>query len=429
MINSFVLKGDLCYSAGPSEIKTIAAGYLVCEDGISKGGYEQLPDMYAQLPLIDCGGKLIIPGLVDLHMHAPQFGYRALGMDLELLEWLNTYTFPEEAKYSDPKYARAAYDWVVDDLKRGPNTRCVLFASAHSEATEILMDAMEKTGLVSYVGRVNMDRNAPDGLRERDAKWAFDQTSDWAQRTANKYVRTKPILTPRFIPSCTDALMMDLAVYQRETGLPIQSHLSENKNEIAWVQQLCPSSTSYTDAYYQFGLMRGLPTIMAHCVWCDDDEVAHLKQSGTFVAHCPQSNTNIASGIAPIRHYLNAGLNMGLGSDVAGGAHTSIFRAMTDAIQVSKLRWRLVDQADAPLTMAEAFYLATVGGGAFFGKVGSFDEGYEFDALVINDAGLRSPRRLSIEDRLARAAYLSDDRHIVRKYVRGLEVKERQALS
>ncbi len=418
-VAGFVLKGDLCFSCGPRELKTRQGGYAVCVDGVSAGVFDALPKQYLGLPLIDMSGKLVVPGLVDLHMHAPQFGYRGLGMDLELLDWLRTHTFPEESRFGDLSYARAAYEAVVEDLKKGPNTRAVLFATAHTEATELLMDLMEASGLVSFVGRVNMDRNAPDSLRERDARWALCETRKWLERSMGKRQNTKPILTPRFIPSCTDALMEGLAALQDEFDLPLQSHLSENQAEIALVRELCPKAESYTDAYYQLGMLRGKPTVMAHCVWNDDREIERLKYSGAYVAHCPQSNTNIASGIAPVRKYLSRGLNMGLGSDVAGGAHTSIFRAMTDAIQVSKLRWRLVDQGDAQLTMAEAFYMATLGGGAFFGKVGSFEAGYEFDAVVIDDSALRSTRETGIHDRLDRAAYLSDDRHIAAKFARG----------
>ena len=144
-----------------------------------------------------------------------------------------------------------------------------------------------------------------------------------------------------------------------------------------------------------------------------------MKERGTFVAHCPQSNANLSSGIAPVRRYLDEGLNVGLGSDIAGGSSLSILRAMADAVQVSKLRWRLQDQSLKPLTAAEAFYLGTAGGGAFFGPVGRFEPGYEMDAVVLDDARLSAPFPLTVEERVERAIYLSDDRDIVKKFVRG----------
>lgn len=147
-----------------------------------------------------------------------------------------------------------------------------------------------------------------------------------------------------------------------------------------------------------------------------------MAQKGVFIAHCPQSNTNIASGIAPVRRYLDLGIPMGLGSDVAGGAILSIFRAMADAVQVSKLRWRLVDQGLKPLSAAEAFWLGTAGGGAFFGQVGSFAPGYELDAIVVDDSRLATVRPFTVEERLERCIYLSEDRDITAKFCQGRQL-------
>jgi guanine deaminase len=220
--------------------------------------------------------------------------------------------------------------------------------------------------------------------------------------------------------------MKGLSQIQKEYALPLQSHLSENQEEIRWVRELCPDADGYAGAYAKWDLFGGrVPTIMAHCVWPEKRETELLAERGVFVAHCPQSNANLASGIAPVRRFLEQGVPVGLGSDVAGGVHTSIFRAMSDAIQVSKLRRVLMKEDDAPLSLEEAFYLGTAGGGAFFGKTGeagaagSFAPGYDFDALVIDDANLAAPFELSIRDRLERVVYLSDDRNIAAKYVRG----------
>ena len=203
----------------------------------------------------------------------------------------------------------------------------------------------------------------------------------------------------------------------------MQSHLSENFGEIEWVKELCPGTHFYGEAYHQFQLFGGdCPTIMAHCVHSSEEELALMKKQGVYVAHCPQSNTNLSSGIAPARHYLEAGLHVGLGTDVAGGFSLSMFRAMADAIQVSKLRWRLIDQTQAPVTLEEAFYMATIGGGSFFGKVGSFEKGYEFDAMILDDSNIRHPQEISTRDRLERLVYLSDDRNLVGKYVQGRKV-------
>ncbi|MDR0629674.1 MAG: amidohydrolase family protein [Treponema sp.] len=422
---NFVLKGDICYSKTLNSLVTAENSFLVCTEGKSAGVFSQfshIPLPYRQFPCIDYTGKLIIPGLVDLHMHAPQFAFRSLGMDMELLEWLETWAFPEEAKYQDTNYALRSYRALVEDLQQGPNTRICLFGTVHVPATLLLMDLLEKSGLVCMVGKVNMDRNSPDTLREEDAARSAASTQVWLEQCGT-YKNCKPILTPRFIPSCTDELMRRLSDLQQRYGLPLQSHLSENLREIAWVRELCPESSCYGDAYARFDLFGDrVPTIMAHCVYSESEEIALMQRRGVYVAHCPQSNMNLASGIAPARRYLEAGLSMGLGSDVAGGVHTSIFRAMTDGMGVSKLRRCMGACDEAPLTLEEVFFLGTQGGGSFFGPVGSFEAGYEFDALVMEDPHPVPPFPLTLRERLERIVWCSDERSILRKYVRGIPV-------
>lgn len=422
--DSFVIRGDICYSETPQFLRLCPDSWLVCLEGHSAGVFPALPEQYANLPVLDCAGSLVTPGLTDLHVHAPQYALRGQGMDLELLDWLNRYIFPEESRYASLDYADQAYRRFVEDVRRGPNTRACVFATVHRPATIRLMDLLEESGLCAMVGKVNMDRNCPDTIREASAAASAQSTRDWLERIEGRYRRTRPILTPRFIPSCTDELMGELGKLQRQYGLPVQSHLSENRGEIAWVRELCPGAKHYGDAYHTYGLFGGpaCPTIMAHCVYSEGEEAELLKEQNVFIAHCPASNTNLSSGIAPVRRFLQDGLRVGLGSDVAGGTHTSIFKAMADAIQVSKLRWRLVDQSLAPLTVREAFYLGTLGGGAFFGKVGSFAPGYEFDALVIDDARYTPQGRMELETRLERTVYLSDERDIRHKFVQGRKI-------
>ncbi len=418
-----VLKGTICYSESLQKLKVLERGYLLIEDGISKGVLKKLPMEWKESEIIDYGDKMIIPGMVDLHIHAPQYTFSGTGMDLELLEWLDTQTFPEEAKYADLEYANKAYDIFVRKMLESATTRACIFATLHTQATLLLMEKLEASGLKTMVGKVSMDRNSPDILREVDVETAVKNTKQWLEES-KKFANTRPILTPRFIPTCTDELMKELKKLQEEYELPVHSHLSENTGEIQWVQELCPTSEFYGDAYDQFGLFGGenCRTIMAHCVHSNEDEQMRMKENGVYVAHCPQSNTNLSSGIAPIRTYLDKGIKVGLGSDVAGGAHESILRAMVDAIQVSKLRWRIQDESLKPLTLEEVFYLATKGGGSFFGNVGSFEEGYEVDAIVIDDSVIETPYELSGKQRLERVVYLSDERHIVGKYVAGVKV-------
>ena len=429
-MGDFVLKGHICYSEGKNELITQESAYVVCIDGKSKGVFSELPQQYAALPLIDYGDCLIVPGMTDLHIHAPQYAFRGMCMDLELMEWLNRYTFPEEEKYSDLAYAEKAYGIFVNALKAGATTRAVIFATRHRPATECLMDLMEQSGLVSYVGKVNMDREATDALVEESAEKSAYTTFGWINAVKDKSLNTKPILTPRFIPSCTDRLMEELKQIQMTYDIPVQSHLSESLGEIDFVHFLRPDNAFYGEAYDDYDLFGknddinvDVKTVMAHCVWSTPDEVELMRNNGVFVAHCPASNMNLSSGIAPIRKYLDLGMHVGLGTDVAGGHSDSIFRAMTDAIQVSKMYWRYVDQSMKPITFPEAFYMATFGGGAFFGTVGSFAEGYEFDAVVLDDTALVHPQELTVLERLERAVYLGLDTHGIRaKYVLGEQI-------
>ena len=420
---NFIMKGNIIFSKDKSELNVQKHAYLVCVDGLCAGAFETLPEQYQDLPCKDYEDCLIIPGMTDLHVHAPQYSYRGLGMDMELIDWLNAHAFPEESKFTDLEYAKRAYSIFVNDLVKSTTTRACIFGTLHKEATLLLMELLEDTGMKAYVGKVNMDRNSPEILREESVEEASKITEQWILE-AERFENVRQILTPRFIPSCSDELMREIARLQKKYELPMQSHLSENLGEIEWVKELCPDSKFYGDAYDQFELFGGeCPTIMAHCVHSSEEEIALMKEKNVFVAHCPQSNTNIASGIAPIRIYLDKDMKVGLGSDVAGGAHLSIMRAMTDAIQCSKLRWRMYDQSLKPLNFEEAFYLATKGGGEFFGKVGSFEEGYEFDALVLDDENLPHPQELTLKERIERIVYLGDDRNVKSKYVAGRLVK------
>lgn len=422
MDKSFILKGNICHTPRAGALDIHENGCVVCEAGVCKGVFDCVPERFAGLPVIDCANMLVLPGMVDLHIHAPQYAYRGTGMDYELMEWLERVTFPEEARYADSAYTLKAYRIFADRLKASATTRAVIFGTVHAAATLTLMDCMEKSGLVSYVGKVSMDRNAPPELIENHSGGIGADSRRFIEESLRRgYRRTRPIVTPRFVPCCTDALMEALGELRRAYGLPVQSHLSENLREVEEVAMLEPEADFYGDAYDRFGLFgRGGNTVMAHCIYSTPPEVERMKRNGVWVAHCPSSNMNISSGIAPIRHYMNEGLRIGLGSDVAAGTSESMFRAVTDAIQMSKLYWRCIDSDAKPLNFAEALYLATRGGGSFFGKVGSFEAGYAFDALVLDDAFEPTPRPLPVSTRLERAFYLGlDGKGIAMKFVDG----------
>ena len=420
----FILKGNIVYSKNKDELRILKDHYLISESGLVKGVFEKVPPEYAQVSVSDYGECLIIPGLTDLHVHAPQYTFRAMGMDMELLEWLETNTFPEEAKYQDLEYARRAYRIFTDNLKRSATTRACIFGTIHRDATLLLMDQLEQSGLVTYVGKVNMDRNCPDYLREESAEESGIQTVEWIKDVLHKkYQNTMPILTPRFTPSCSDELMENLKKIQMYYQIPVQSHLSENPGEIAWVKELCPWSEFYGDVYDRFGLFGAdCKTVMAHCVYSGKEEQQRMKENGVFIAHCPESNMNLSSGVAPVRTFLEEGLHVGIGSDVAGGSTENLFKAMALAIQASKLRWRMQDDGLKPLTLEEVFYIATKGGGEFFGNVGSFEPGFELDAVVLNDTRIVHSQNLDVRERLERMIYLADEREVRAKYVRGREI-------
>ncbi len=416
---NFILKGNIYYSKSSVNLQVHENSYIICKNGKTVGIFAEIPDNYKDLKLFDYTGKVIIPGLVDLHVHASQYAIRGIDMDCKLIQWLNKGAFAEEMRFSDMQYAEKAYSCFVSKLRVTATTRAAIFATLHKDATILLMNMLENAGLSAYVGKVNMDRNAPKDLLEENSSMAAKNTVEWLDACKN-LKNVKPILTPRFLPSCTDDLMHKLRAIQKKYTLPLQSHLSENLQEIELVKSLYPKSKFYADAYNSFELFGGdVPTIMAHCVHSSIEEMELIKQKNVFVAHCPQSNTNLASGIAPIKRYLKNNLKVALGSDVGAGTSLSIFRAMVDAVEVSKLRCLLLNSNEHALTIKEVFYLGTKGGGEFFGKVGSFEPEYEFDAIVISDEQMEHPREMDLFQRLERIIYLSSSKHIIAKFVKG----------
>jgi guanine deaminase len=284
------------------------------------------------------------------------------------------------------------------------------------------MDILDKAGIGAYVGKVNMDRNSPDYYVE-DTTESLASTDEWLLNTKDKYNLVKPIITPRFVPSCTDTLMKGLAELSKKYNIKIQSHLSENEHEVDWVKALHPQYDSYTEVYDAMGLLTE-NTIMAHTVHCTPKEIKLLATKNCFSAHCPNANYNLKSGIMSVRRFLDAGIKVGLGTDIGAGHQVGIYKVMAQAVQASKMNWFYGGKKENCLSMSEAFYMGTKGGGEFFGKVGSFEEGYSFDALVIDDETLGDRDSRSIEERLQRFIYCGDDRNIIKRYVQGKLLSE-----
>lgn len=416
-----IYKAQILFTKERTRFEVMPDGYIAVENGTVIGVYEQLPASLAGQPVTDFGDKLLIPAMNDIHVHAPQYRNLGIAMDLELLPWLDNYTFPEESKYSDTEYAERMYRRFVRDLWRFGTMRTVAFATVHRDSTRLLMNLFLEAGMGARVGKVDMNRNCPEALC-RSVEDAVRDNEALIAEYAKPDALVSPIITPRFVPSCTPKMLQACGELAHKYNLPVQSHLSENRNEIAWVQNLEPESRYYGDAYRRYGLFGDTPTIMAHCVWTDGDELALMRDKQVMVAHCPTSNLNLASGMAPIRKFLNEGVPVGLGSDISGGHDLSIFKMIVYAIQISKIRY-CQDKSLPFLTLPEAFWIATKSAGRFFGQVGSFEPGYEFDALVIDDSELNHDN-YSLLHRLERFIYLGDDRQIVRRFCRGQEISE-----
>ena len=416
-----IYKANILYTENKDCFEVIENGYIAVSEGVVQGVYQQLPKHLQGVKVTDFGDSLLIPAMNDMHVHAPQYRNQGLAMDMELLPWLNNYTFPEEGKYADIVYAERMYRRFIRDLWRVGTMRSVVFATIHYEATKLLINLFCQAGMGALVGKVDMDRNSPSYLTESVTKAKADNELLIREfNIPNSLVR--PIITPRFIPSCTPQLLTVCAELAKRYNLPVQSHLSENQGEIAWVKELEPESKNYGDAYFRYGLFGQTPTIMAHCVWTAGEEMELMKKNKVMVAHCPTSNLNLSSGMAPVRTFLDEGICVGLGSDISAGHDLSIFRMMVYAVQVSKMHYQR-DKQKRFLTLPEVFYLATKSGGSFFGKVGSFEVGYEFDALVIDDSELNHDN-YSLSHRLERYIYLGDDRHISHRFCRGKEIAE-----
>ena len=424
-----VYKAHILFTKERTGFEVLENGYVAVEDGCVVGVSTSLSSLGCdEQTVTDFGDCLLIPAMNDMHVHAPQYRNQGIAMDLELLPWLQNYTFPEEKKYADAAYAERMYRRFIRDMWRFGTMRSCVFATIHTQSTRLLMNLFLEAGMGAMVGKVAMNRNCPPELIESVEDMVAGNEAliaefpQYSPLTSSLAPLVRPIITPRFVPSCTSEMLQACGDLAAKYQLPVQSHLSENMAEIQWVHTLERESTSYGDAYNRYGLFGQTPTIMAHCVWTAGEELELMKRNHVMVAHCPTSNLNIASGLAPIRTFIEEGVPVGLGSDISGGHDLSIFRMMVYAIQVSKMHYRQ-NHERAFLTLPEVFWLATKSAGSFFGRVGSFEPGYEFDAVVIDDHDLNHDN-YSLLHRLERFIYLGDDRHITHRFCRGQEIPE-----
>ena len=415
MSKVLIIKGHFIFTKTTENFEVYKDSFLVSIDGRVEGIYQSIPEKYKGSRFQDYGNKLIIPAFVDLHLHAAQFLQCGIGMTKQLLDWLEDYTFDLEKEFCNEDFARKAYTAFADKLVASGTLRSCIFASSSTPGTEVLFEVLKDKGISAYVGKVNMDRNAPNSITE-STEVSLHGTEYLIKKYRDEQL-VKPIITPRFAPTCTEELLQGLGTLALKYDIPVQSHLSENTDEVKWVQRLFPEAENYSDVYYKNNLFGQTKTLMAHAIHLSTAEKDRSLQMGPFLVHCPDSNLNVRSGIMPVREYLNMGLKIGLGSDIAGGHKIGLNETMVRAIQLSKLI-NLNTPELSPLTIAEVFHMGTKSGGSFFGKTGSFEKGYLFDALVIEDEPMIA-ERYCLRDRLEKFIYTGDDRNIVARYVEG----------
>lgn len=429
----YALKGTIVHTPTPERFEILENGYLVCKNEMVEGVYQTLPEELKEVRTEDYTGKIIIPGMCDLHLHAPQYGFRGLGIhmdnDSSWDSWFEEYSFPEERHYEDLEYAKKAYEKFADDLMKTSTTRMSVFATLHRPATELLMEILANKGFSAFVGKLNMDRNSIDGLIET-TETSLIETRRWLESTMNRYDYVKPIITPRYLPSCTDACMEGLQKLIQEFQVPVQSHLSEEWSEIKWAEQLKPEIDFYGQGYDMYDMLgSSMPSVMAHCVFPSEPEFELMAQrKNLWVAHCPRSNLYSSGSSAPVKRYLDAQIHVGLGSDMAAGSTINMFRIIDDALTASKIYWaanerqKYPDAAANTLSLTEAFYLATKGGSSLWGKAGSFETGYLFDAVIIDDTMLADFNPRTVHQRIERIVTRGDERQVTAKYINGKKI-------
>ena len=415
-----ILHGDIVSAPQMGKLNCLKDGYIISEDARIIGMYDTIPEGYRTVPVDDYSGRLILQGFSDMHLHAPQYPMLGMGMDLQLLEWLDRYTYRTESAFSDLEYARKIYRQLANELVQNGTTRVCMFASLHTDATLVLMEELETAGISGYVGKVNMDRNSKPYYQET-LEQSKRETLRWIHES-ERFSKVKPILTPRFTPSCSDELLEWLGQVANAYNLPVQSHLSENLREIEWVKQLHPDIKRYWESYAKYGLFKN-DTLMAHCVYSDELERMAIRDHGVTIVHCPDSNINVTSGIAPVKQMLDEGAKVVIGSDIAGGAQISMLQVMQMTIRVSKVKRMETAYTTPFLTAAEAYYLGTSAGAVYFGEKPGFAEGNTLHAVVIEDRRFPNTSSLQMEERLERAIYRASTNEICAVYGSGDRIR------
>lgn len=398
-------------------------GFLAVDDGriAAVGAWGQQPD--GTVVEFDTP-TLITPSFIDTHLHAPQL--QMIGSyGGHLLEWLNRYTFPTEMKFADPDHARALAPRLFEELVKNGTGCALIFSTIHTEATDIFFQEADRRGFRAIIGKTLMNRNAPDALLEETRS-----AVEGSRYLIEKWHRRTPLLnyavTPRFAPTSTPDLLEAAGQLKRDyPDVWVHTHVSENVAEVEWVHELFPEAKSYADVYDRYGLLTDR-TILAHGVHLSDEELELIASRGTRVAHCPNSNLFLGSGLFPLRRVLGHHVLVGLGSDIGAGTTPSLFNAMADAYKVQQVR-------GVSLSPFHLWYLATLGGARVLGldeTVGSLERGKAADFLVLDLKAtsllqLRTSGADSIEELLAGLIFIGDDRVVRRTFVAGREIYRR----
>jgi guanine deaminase len=403
-------------------VRYIADGLLVIADGtiVAIGDYVSVSPHYPTAPITHYPDKLITPGFIDLHIHLPQTEMIA-AYGAQLMEWLETYTFPTERKFADRDYAAIITEFFLDELLRNGTTTAAIFTTIFAQSVDVLFAAAQHRNMRIIAGQVMMSRNAPDYL-VNDPAIAHAEIKQQIQQWHGKG-RSHYAITPRFaITSTPEELALAGQLKAEFPDVYVHTHLSENLKEIEFTAALFPDCTDYLNVYERFGLV-GDRSIFAHCIHLDQSGFDRLAAAGATIAHCPTSNLFLGSGLFP-RHHA-AGVQVGLGTDVGAGTSFSQFHTMAAAYQVAQLQGQ-------SLSPFQAFYLATLGGAkalSLDAHIGNFDVGKEADFVVLDPQAtplmaLRNPT-MPVESlaELASALFglmiLGDDRAIVATYIAG----------
>ena len=427
-MSAFAIRADAFHTPGRGRLEVLADTLIeVSGDGVIErvgpADAERLAAVADRLTTLP-EGRYLLPGLVDLHVHAPQWPQLGKALDVPLEEWLRVHTFPLEARYADIAFARAVYRELVGALLAHGTTTAVYFATIHVEATVALAEICLARGQRALVGKVAMDDRAecPDFYRDIDADEAVRGTRTVIDRIAALQPEGRPLvlpaITPRFLPSCTDALLEGLGALARETGCHVQTHCSESDWEVA--HGAARFGRSDVAALDGFGLLPA-HAILAHCNFLADADRASIGRAGAAIAHCPLSNVYFAGEVLPARTILDEGLRIGLGTDISGGHSPSMLESARFAVTIS----RVLDRA-APgsvIGIADAFWMATAGGGEALGlPIGQFRPGFEFDAIAVDSRAFACPAHDSPDDIFEKIVRRAGRAEIAHVWVRGRKV-------